>query len=284
MKESLENKYLDKTITEEELGKYKKTLWMKKGILNGIYLFMMIFSFIYIKRIGVFFNALGGGGFSFYLVAIVIFYITLSLAFSYFLFQIGYMIYSEMKGLDWVALITKLNIKLDIYSFICKCLSILLFIMIYITTPCTVVGSSMDPTFKDGDRLLCTDLFYTPKRDDIIVFDAKNYTELDSFFIKRTIAIEGDIIKLSGPDMNEVSINNQVYSDISKDEFIRIRKSAGIMDDTETSFLIPSGMQLVMGDNRDNSHDSRKFGLIKNEDVFGRVYMRVFPFTGIHFY
>lgn len=284
MKESLENKYLDKTITEEELGKYKKSLWMKKGILNGIYLFMMIFSFIYIKRIGVFFNALGGGGFSFYLVAIVIFYITLSLAFSYFLFQIGYMIYSEMKGLDWVALITKLNIKLDIYSFICKCLSILLFIMIYITTPCTVVGSSMDPTFKDGDRLLCTDLFYTPKRDDIIVFDAKNYTELDSFFIKRTIAIEGDIIKLSGPDMNEVSINNQVYSDISKDEFIRIRKSAGIMDDTETSFLIPSGMQLVMGDNRDNSHDSRKFGLIKNEDVFGRVYMRVFPFTGIHFY
>lgn len=284
MKESLENKYLDKTITEEELGKYKKTLWMKKGILNGIYLFMMIFSFIYIKRIGVFFNALGGGGFSFYLVAIVIFYITLSLAFSYFLFQIGYMIYSEMKGLDWVALITKLNIKLDIYSFICKCLSILLFIMIYITTPCTVVGSSMDPTFKDGDRLLCTDLFYTPKRDDIIVFDAKNYTELDSFFIKRTIAIEGDIIKLSGPDMNEVSINNQVYSDISKDEFIRIRKSAGIMDDTETSFLIPSGMQLVMGDNRDNSHDSRKFGLIKNEDVFGRVYMRVFPFTDIHFY
>lgn len=284
MKESLENKYLDKTITEEELGKYKKSLWMKKGILNGIYLFMMIFSFIYIKRIGVFFNALGGGGFSFYLVAIVIFYITLSLAFSYFLFQIGYMIYSEMKGLDWVALITKLNIKLDIYSFICKCLSILLFIMIYITTPCTVVGSSMDPTFKDGDRLLCTDLFYTPKRDDIIVFDAKNYTELDSFFIKRTIAIEGDIIKLSGPDMNEVSINNQVYSDISKDEFIRIRKSAGIMDDTETSFLIPSGMQLVMGDNRDNSHDSRKFGLIKNEDVFGRVYMRVFPFTDIHFY
>ena len=142
----------------------------------------------------------------------------------------------------------------------------------------------MYPTFKDGDRLLCTDLFYTPKRDDIIVFDAKNYTELDSFFIKRTIAIEGDIIKLSGPDMNEVSINNQVYSDISKDEFIRIRKSAGIMDDTETSFIIPSGMQLVMGDNRDNSHDSRKFGLIKNEDVFGRVYIRVFPFTGIHFY
>lgn len=284
MKESLENKYLDKTITEEELGKYKKSLWVKKGILSGIYLFMMIFSFIYIKRIGVFFNALGGGRFSFYLVAIVIFYITLSLAFGYFLFQIGYMIYSEMKGLDWVALITKLNIKLDIYSFICKCLSILLFIMIYITTPCTVVGSSMDPTFKDGDRLLCTDLFYTPKRDDIIVFDAKNYTDLDSFFIKRTIAIEGDIIKLSGPDMNEVSINNQVYSDISKDEFIRIRKSAGIMDDTETSFLIPSGMQLVMGDNRDNSHDSRKFGLIKNEDVFGRVYMRVFPFTGIHFY
>ncbi|MBQ2471981.1 MAG: signal peptidase I, partial [Acholeplasmatales bacterium] len=209
MKESLEKKFVEQTITEEELGEYKKSLWIKKGIISGIYLFMMIFSFIYIKRIGVFFNALGGGGFSFYAVAIVIFYITLTLAFGYFIFQIGYMIYSQIKGLDWVALITKLNIKLDIYSFICKCLSILLFIMIYITTPCTVVGSSMDPTFKDGDRLLCTDLFYTPTRGDIIVFDAQNYTELDSFFIKRTIAIEGDIIKLGGPDMNEVSINNQ---------------------------------------------------------------------------
>jgi signal peptidase I len=92
------------------------------------------------------------------------------------------------------------------------------------------------------------------------------------------------MVKLGGPDMNEVSINNQAYSDISKDEFVRIRKSAGITDDTQTSFLIPPGMQLVMGDNRGNSHDSRKFGLIKNEDVFGRVYMRVFPFTGIHFY
>ena len=98
MKESLEKKFVEQTITEEELGEYKKSLWIKKGIISGIYLFMMIFSFIYIKRIGVFFNALGGGGFSFYAVAIVIFYITLSLAFGYFIFQIGYMIYSQIKG------------------------------------------------------------------------------------------------------------------------------------------------------------------------------------------
>ena len=65
MKESLEKKFVEQTITEEELLEYKKSLWIKKGIISGIYLFMMIFSFIYIKRIGVFFNALGGGGFSF---------------------------------------------------------------------------------------------------------------------------------------------------------------------------------------------------------------------------
>ena len=46
MKESLEKKFVEQTITEEELGEYKKSLWIKKGIISGIYLFMMIFSFI----------------------------------------------------------------------------------------------------------------------------------------------------------------------------------------------------------------------------------------------
>ena len=61
----------------------------------------------------------------------------------------------------------------------------MLFLLIYITTPCTVVGQSMENTFYDGDKLFCVDVFYTPKEGDVVVFDAEHYANEDAFFIKR---------------------------------------------------------------------------------------------------
>ena len=279
MKESLEKKYIDKNITEEETALYKKSLWIKKGIIECVYLFMIIFSFIRIFRMSIFYDVLGGGRFSFYAVSIVIYYITLFLSFFYFTFQISYMIYCKIMNEDFLELITKLNIKLDIYSFLCKCLSILLFIMIYITTPCTVVGHSMDNTFHEGDRVLCTGLFFNPSKDDVIVFDASRYTTQESFFIKRITAIEGDTI-LYSKENDKVYINDEEYRDITLSNFKKVRESAGISDESCYSFSVPEGMLMVMGDNRANgkSYDSREFGLIYAEDVFGKVYVRIFPF------
>jgi signal peptidase I len=285
---SLEKKYLEKTITEEETAQYKKILWIRKGILLGLYFLMIILSFVWVRRVSIFFNVLGGGKFSFYAVAIVLFYLTLFLTFGYFTFQISYMVYSEIKKKDWLSLISKLNIKLDIVSFLCKCLSILLFIMIYMTTPCTVVGNSMNDTLHNGDRLLCTDLFYSPHQGDIIVFIASQYTKKlygnydDKFFIKRIVAVSGDKLTLSEPlpDSFTFYVNDVECPDVSKTEFIKIRESAGITEDKDW-FKIPDGMVMVMGDNREpgESCDSRSFGLIYASDIFGKVYMRIFPFS-----
>ena len=280
MKEKIEKKYLDKTITEEEMVKYKKNIWIKKSILVGLYLLMIILSFVWGKRASIFFNVLGEGSFSFYAVAIVIFYLTLWLTFGYFLFQLGYMVYSHIQGLDWVALITKLNIKLDIVSFLGKCLSILLFIMIYITTPCTVVGNSMNDTLKQGDRLLCTDLFYNPHQGDIIVFNAgKYFNGNEKFFIKRVIAVPGDRLSFS-ETINTFYVNDDVCPDVDIMSFKKIRQSTGITEDI-LQIKVPEGMVMVMGDNRvaGQAYDSREFGLIFIDDIFGKVYMRVFPFS-----
>lgn len=286
MKESLEKKYVEKTITEEETAQYKKSLWIKKGIILGIYLLMVIASFVRIYRINVFFNVLGRGEFSFYSVSVVLFFLTLFLCFGYFSFQMGYMVYSEIKKKDWLELITKLNIKLDIYSFLCKCFSILLFIMIYITTPCNVVGNSMNNTLQNGDRLLCSDLFYTPHRYDIVVFDAANYTSEELFFIKRVIAVEGDRIRLYKDTLGTnttVYINDDIeIKDINETEFKTLRSSAGA-DEYSLEFIVPSGKILVMGDNRvrGQSLDSRIFGLLDEKDILGKVYLRIFPFKTI---
>lgn len=292
MKVTLEKKYLDKTITEEETAQYKKILWIKKGTIVGLYLLMILLSFIWVSRVSVFFNVLGGGKFSFYAVAIVLFYLTLFLTFGYFTFQLSYMVYSEINQKDWLALITKLNIKLDIVSFLCKCLSILLFIMIYMTTPCTVVGNSMNNTLQNGDRLLCTDLFYSPKQGDIIVFNASQYTKKlygnydDKFFIKRVVAVAGDELTLSIQNEGTTSevvtfyVNNVECPDVSKSEFTKVKESAGISDNLK-QFKVPEGMLMVMGDNREpgESCDSRTFGLIYQYDIFGKVYMRLFPLS-----
>ena len=193
------------------------------------------------------------------------------------------MIYGTVTNKDWLELITKLNIKLDIYSFLCKCLAILLFIMIYITTPCNVVGNSMNNTLQNGDRLLCTDLFYTPKRDDIIVFDAANYIPNEKFFIKRIIAVEGDKISMFKSEINTtIYINDLECNDLTEVDFTKLRTNIGIFD-SENEFVIPKDKIYVMGDNRvpEQSHDSRIFGLIDRKDIIGKVYFRIFPFKGI---
>ena len=77
MKESLEKKYQENRITEEEKITYKKHLTIKKILLEVLYIFMVIFSFVKIRRISVFFYALGGGKVSFYTIAVVAYFVTL---------------------------------------------------------------------------------------------------------------------------------------------------------------------------------------------------------------
>lgn len=282
MIESLEKKYQNNTITEEETDKYRKIVLIKKIILETFYIFMIIFSFIRIKKNAIFYNVLGEGSFfSFYGIALVIFFITLYTVFfvnSYILFMICY---KKSKKVDYLPFVHKFNVKSDIYAFVFKCLSILLFLLIYISTPCTVVGDSMNDTLKDGDKLFCVDVFYTPSKNDIVVFDAKNYTTSDSFYIKRVVATNGSVIKFD--ELSQTTyIDGEACQDISRTQFEKIRDS--VFDTTDLEFTIPEGYLLLLGDNRNNSLDSRFFGLVKEEDLLGKVYFRIFPINGISFY
>lgn len=119
--------------------------------------------------------------------------------------------------------------------------------------PVIVRGPSMEPTFRDGDFLI-VDKNEDIDRDDVIVFKQDG-----TYLIKRVIAKEGDRIFVDG---NTEHVNDDKYKDaiaVGQDEWF------------------------VMGDNRNNSYDSREFGCIKSDDIVGVVAVRLFPHPQKHF-
>lgn len=151
------------------------------------------------------------------------------------------------------------------------CISIFLFAVRVVD----VSGSSMRPTLTDGDKMLVSNLFYTPKQGDVIVFKSDRY-DPNKALVKRVIATEGQ----------EVSIDfdrGVVYIDGSPIEEEYIAELTKTKLDFIGPQTVPEGCIFVMGDNRNASTDSRKkeIGMVDTRMLLGKVYYVVFPFADI---
>jgi len=139
-----------------------------------------------------------------------------------------------------------------------------------------VDGSSMEDTLWDGDRLVLTKAFYTPERGDIVVINRDNNTPV----IKRVIAVAGDTISID-PVKACVILNGK---ELDESSYIHYPTYP---DGLQGEVVVPEGCVFVLGDHRNNSHDSRKQDLryIPVENIVGKAVFRFYPlesFGGIY--
>ena len=151
-------------------------------------------------------------------------------------------------------------------------IAIILFIAIYIVGLQQVVGPSMSPTLENGDILILdkvTYRFFDIKRNDVIAF----YSSKSKYLIKRVIGMPGDYIEFKNNELvKEEYLNENVITEDFSLNSIGYQK-------------IPEDMYFVVGDNRTNSSDSRDYdiGLIKEEDILGKVRFRLWPLNQMKF-
>ena len=131
-----------------------------------------------------------------------------------------------------------------------------------------VEGQSMAPTLEDQDRLIVNKLVYRigePRRGDIVML----YYPLnpEKSFVKRVIAEEGDTVRIVD---GRVYVNDiPLRDDYVPDEF-RSHDDWGPQ-------VIPEGYYFVMGDHRNNSSDSRHWGMVPKKYIIGKVQLRWWP-------
>lgn len=141
-----------------------------------------------------------------------------------------------------------------------------------------VEGGSMEPTLYSGDNLIVDKITYRfkdPQRFDIIVFPFQ-YKE-NTFYIKRIIGLPGETVQID--EAGVIYIDGEALQENYGKEIIRT-ENVGIARDP---IVLGKDEYFVMGDNRNNSTDSRTeiVGNIRRGDIIGRAWVRIWPFSEI---
>ena len=186
----------------------------------------------------------------------------------------------------------KSNVR-EIAETIVIALAIALFVRSFVVQAFKIPSSSMEPTLLVGDQLLVNRLSYgigiemplmnrlgrrvihvsTPKRGDVIVFIFPKNRRLD--FIKRVIGLPGEKVEVREVKNARLERKQEIYINdrLIEDPWGHPNPSSPSRG-TYGPIMVPPNSLFVMGDNRDNSEDSRYWGFVPLDDVLGKAVIR----------
>lgn len=145
-------------------------------------------------------------------------------------------------------------------------LAIALALRLFVVEVYYVDGSSMEATLHDHERVLVNKFLYRfrmPKPGEVIVFQYPRQPDRD--FVKRVVAVAGDTVEMRA---GKVYVNDQLFTEAP---------SALLSDDDSDKKTVPPDSVWVLGDNRNNSEDSRMFGPVPLENIRGLAFFRIWP-------
>jgi signal peptidase I len=157
----------------------------------------------------------------------------------------------------------------EIIRFSLIALIIVFPIRLFIAQPFIVSGASMDDTFENGQYLIVDQISYRfeePSRGDVIIF--RYPKDPSKFFIKRIIGVPGDTVAVNG---NVITITNEEHPNgaVLREPYV---------DEMEPNSydekILGEGEYYVMGDNRDQSSDSRVWGVLPERNIVGQALFR----------
>lgn len=184
-------------------------------------------------------------------------------------------IYSDEKEKPEKIESNKIKDVLGLVLYCVVVIAIMFLVIKYVGQRTVVIGDSMETTLQDGDNLITDKLTYhfvEPKRFDIVVFPFKE--NKNQLLIKRIIGMPGETVQI---------IEGKVYIngyELNENYGNAIIESAGLASEPIT---LGEDEYFVLGDNRNNSQDSRfeSVGNIKRSDLIGRAWVRIWPLNEI---
>ncbi|HET7098941.1 MAG TPA: signal peptidase I [Patescibacteria group bacterium] len=182
---------------------------------------------------------------------------------------------------------------LDILEVIVFAVGIFFFVYLLIMRPHKIKGQSMMPNFPDKEFLLTEKVSYylhDPQRGDVVVFipptasasinliscgstsETPTNVQISDEFIKRVIALPGETVMIKD---GHVYVNEKILNESYIPYSSKTTDGTFLCEGQE--YRVPEGMYFVMGDNRNNSSDSRYWGPITKKEMTGRSWVIYWP-------
>lgn len=160
-----------------------------------------------------------------------------------------------------------LGMVIEVVVIVAAAFAIALLVQWLLVKPFTIHQVSMEPTLMEGDRILINRLTYhfrDPQSGDVVVFDSPINENED--LVKRVVAVEGDEVAIRGGSL--------YVNDVAQEEPYLLEQD---FQGEEGETLVPAGHVFVLGDNRNNSGDSRLFGPIPTDSIIGSAFVIYWP-------